>query len=141
MKFWDASAIVPLLVNEAPSDALLAILEQDPSMLVWWGSVVECASAIARRQRDQSLKASDAGVAFARLRALADAWLEVVPSDAVREQAQRALRLHPLRSADSLQLAAALVASEHQPATLAFVCLDERLNEAATREGFEVVRA
>ena len=141
MKFWDASAIVPLLVHEAPSDALLAILEQDPSMLVWWGSVVECASAIARRQRDQSLKASDAGVAFARLRALADAWLEVVPSDAVREQAQRALRLHPLRSADSLQLAAALVASEHQPATLAFVCLDERLNEAATREGFDVVRA
>ncbi|MDT3677593.1 MAG: hypothetical protein ROZ64_01995 [Burkholderiaceae bacterium] len=52
----------------------------------------------------------------------------------------RALRVHPLRAADSTPLAAALVAAEHQPATLAFVCLDQRLTEAAAREGFEVVR-
>lgn len=141
MKFWDASAIVPLLVREAPSEALLGVLEHDPSMLVWWGSVVECASAIARRQRDGSLQTDHARVALARLQALAGAWLEVLPSNAVREHAQRALRLHPLRAADSLQLAAALIAAEHQPATLAFVCLDERLNEAAAREGFEVIRA
>lgn len=141
MKFWDASAIVPLLVHEAPSETLLEMLEHDSSMLVWWGSVVECASAIARRQRDGSLHSTDAGTALARLQALAGAWLEVVPSNAVREHAQRALRLHPLRAADSLQLAAALVAAEHQPATLAFVCLDERLGEAAAREGFEVIRA
>jgi len=120
---------------------LLDTLEHDPSMLVWWGSVVECASAISRRQRDGSLQIDDAGVALARLRALAGAWLEVVPSNAVREHAQRALRLHPLRTADSLQLAAALVAAEHQPATLGFVCLDERLNEAAVREGFDVLPA
>lgn len=110
-------------------------------MLVSWGSVVECASAIARRQRDGSLHFAEAGTALARLQALAGAWLEVVPSNAVREHAQRALRLHPLHAADSLQLAAALVAAEHQPATLAFVCLDERLGEAAAREGFEVIRA
>jgi len=141
MKFWDASAIVPLLVREPSSGALLAFLERDPSMLVWWGSVVECASAIARRQRDGSLTPADAGIALARLRALADAWFEVVPSSTVREQAQRALRLHPLRAADSLQLAAALVASEHQPGTLPFVCLDERLGDAAVREGFETYPA
>lgn len=141
MKFWDASAIVPLLVREAPSETLLEVLENDPSMLVWWGSVVECASAIARRQREWSLRSDDAGVALARLQALAGAWLEVLPSNAVRNDAQRALRLHPLRAADSLQLAAAMVAAEHQPATLAFVCLDERLNEAAVREGFDVIRA
>jgi hypothetical protein len=44
-----------------------------------------------------------------------------------------------LRAADSLQLAAALVAAEHQPHALEFVSLDERLNEAASREGFPVV--
>lgn len=141
MKFWDASAIVPLLVREVPSDALFTMLEYDSSMLVWWGTVVECASAIARRQRDGSLGMDESGVALGRLKALSSAWDEVLPSNLVREQAQRVLRLHPLRAADALQLAAALVASEHQPATLAFVCLDGRLNDAAGREGFEVVSA
>jgi len=48
------------------------------------------------------------------------------------------LRVHPLRAGDSLQLAAAIIAAEHEPATLEFVSLDERLNEAASREGFRV---
>jgi len=59
----------------------------------------------------------------------------------VREQAQRALRLHPPRAADSLQLAAALVAATHQPGALPFVCLDERLDDAAVRERFETYPA
>jgi uncharacterized protein len=45
MRFWDASAIVPLLVSETSSRALQALVKQDPIMLVWWGSEVECASA------------------------------------------------------------------------------------------------
>jgi predicted nucleic acid-binding protein len=46
------------------------------------------------------------------------------------------MRVHPLRSADALQLAAAFVAAETRPATLAFLTLDERLAEAARKEGF-----
>ncbi len=61
-----------------------------------------------------------------------------LPSDEVRVNAQRLLRVHPLRAADSLQLAAAWVASEHEPPTLELVSLDHRLNEAASREGFRV---
>jgi hypothetical protein len=49
------------------------------------------------------------------------------------------LRTHALRAADSLQLAAALVAADHNPATLEIVCLDARLNVAAKREGFTVI--
>jgi hypothetical protein len=64
----------------------------------------------------------------------------VQPVDPVRAMAVRLLRLHPLRSADGLQLAAAIVAAEHEPSSLEFVGLDERLNEAASREGFRVVR-
>jgi predicted nucleic acid-binding protein len=45
-----------------------------------------------------------------------------------------------LRTADA-QLAAAIVASEGQPRTLRFVTLDERLAQAARREGFEVIPA
>jgi predicted nucleic acid-binding protein len=140
MRFWDASAIVPLLVFEPSSELLLDLLERDPVMVVWWGAPVECTSAIARRERDGALTVADATTALERLRAVAAGWHEVLPVDPVRGTAQRLLRVHPLRSADSLQLAAAIVAAEHEPPTLEFVSLDERLNDAASREGFRTVR-
>jgi hypothetical protein len=35
VKFWDASAIVPLLVAEAATCRLQALAAEDPDMLVW----------------------------------------------------------------------------------------------------------
>jgi hypothetical protein len=136
MKFWDASAIVPLLVAEERRDELLAELDRDARMFVWWGTPVECVSAVSRGEREGALSLAEATTALKRLRALSESWYEVLPSDAVRSTAQRLLRVHPLRAADSLQLAAALVASEGDPARLPFACLDDRLTEAAQREGF-----
>jgi hypothetical protein len=49
------------------------------------------------------------------------------------------LALHDLRAADALQLAAALIACDEQPALLPFVTLDRRLADAARREGFRVL--
>lgn len=141
MRFWDASAVVPLILSEPTTTGLLALLERDPVMLVWWGTPVECTSAVARREREGALAAADAARVLDRLRRIAAGWQEVLPADAVRTIAQRLLRVHPLRTSDSLQLAAAIVASEHEPASLEFVCLDERLNDAAGREGFALVRA
>ena len=138
MRFWDASAVVPLLVSEPVTGALVALLEADPVMLVWWGTPVECTSAVARRERDGALSAADAGLALGRLRTLAAAWQEVLPADTVRSTAQRLLRVHPLRAADALQLASAIIAAEHEPASLEFLCLDVRLSDAASREGFTV---
>ncbi|MBS0167050.1 MAG: hypothetical protein JSR29_13265, partial [Nitrospira sp.] len=66
-------------------------------------------------------------------------WTEVEPSEAVREQAARALRLHPLRATDSLQLAAALVRGQGEPFHGELVCLDQRLREAGRREGFIIL--
>jgi len=139
VKFWDASAIVPLLVSESSSKKLLALLEEDPVMLAWWGAPIECTSAIARREREGALTTADAASALERLRSLAAGWHEVQPVDPLRGTAQRLLRVHPLRSADSLQLAAAIIAAEHETATLEFVSLDERLNDAASREGFRII--
>lgn len=140
MKFWDASAVVPLLVTETPRDELLAVLGADPTMVVWWGTPVECTSALARREREGALAAADVSRAVSQLRELAGKWHEVLPSELVRTTAQRLLRVHPLRAADSLQLAAAIVAAEREPASLELVCIDERMNEAASREGFRVLR-
>ena len=141
MKFWDASAVVPLLVFEESSEPILDLLERDKAMIVWWGTPVECVSAIARRERERALSVADATTALERLQSLAVAWHAVQALEPVRRTAQRLLRVHPLHSADGLQLAAAIHAAEQEPSTLDFVCLDERLNEAASREGFRVVRA
>jgi uncharacterized protein len=139
VKFWDASAVVPLLVTETSSRRVRSVAAEDSIMLVWWGSEVECVSALARLERDGVIDESAITLALERLRRLADSWHEVEPSDAVREAASRFLRVHPLRAADALQLAAALLAAEQRPASLAMVTLDERLANAARKEGFTVL--
>ncbi|MFQ5789577.1 MAG: type II toxin-antitoxin system VapC family toxin [Acidobacteriota bacterium] len=139
MKFWDSSAIVPLLVRQRASAGMRSLLRRDSSQLVWWGTRVECDSAVARMEREGYLNLQGAEEAFHRLELLAMRWHEVQPVDVLREFARRMLRLHPLRAADSLQLAAAFMAAEKRPSTLEFVCLDERLSLAAGREGFVVL--
>ena len=139
MRFWDASAIVPLLMQEPTTKAMHALASEDPTLLVWWAAEVECASAIARLERDGAMDPAAAHEAFDRLRRLADAWHEVDPTDSVREAAVRFLRVHPLRAADALQLAAAFVAAERRPSSLAVITLDDRLATAARKEGFTVI--
>jgi predicted nucleic acid-binding protein len=139
LRFWDSSAVVPLLVDEPTTDAVQAVLEEDPTMLVWWATELECVSAIARLERQGDLASDATVVALQRLEALAGGWHEVQPVESVRRAARRALRVHSLRTADALQLAAATVGSEGQPASLDIVSLDDRMNDAARREGFAVM--
>jgi len=141
VRFWDSSALVPLLAEEASSLAMRRLFEDDREVLVWWAARVECASALARRVREGRLVRKDAVLAEQRLRRLSQVWAEVAPTEPVRTAAQRLLRVHPLRAADALQLAAAVVASEQQAASLELITLDDRLAEAAEREGFIVVGA
>jgi predicted nucleic acid-binding protein len=139
MRFWDSSAIVPLLVREETSAACLTALETSPrDMIVWWGSVTECVSALCRREREGALSSDQSTFALSRLRKLQDAWIEVEPVDRVRRIATRLLRVHPLRAADALQLAAALVVSAEDPSCVEFLTLDARLSEAASKEGLSV---
>jgi hypothetical protein len=139
MKFWDASAIVPLLVAEPTTRPLQVLAGRDPEMLVWGGSEVECSSALARLERAAALDIRATSLAFDRLKRLAAGWHEIEPSEIVRENAIRFLRVHPLRAADALQLAAAFMAAERRPASLQIVTLDERLADAARKEGFALV--
>jgi predicted nucleic acid-binding protein len=139
MRFWDASAVIPLLVDEPARERLLDILEQDAEMLAWWATPIEIASALARRERESVLSADEVTTALAMARVIAEAWHEIMPSDSVRRTAERLLRVHPLHAADSLQLSAALIAADHDPISLEFVCLDTRLASAARREGFSVL--
>jgi predicted nucleic acid-binding protein len=114
-------------------------LSQDPAVATGGGSANECVSAIARLERESLLTYEDAAAALARLRVWNVTWTEVPATPPVKEQAMRLLRLHPLRAADALQLAAAIVAADFQPGTLEFVTLDSRQSVAAEREGFVVI--
>lgn len=139
VRFWDTSAIMPLLVDEPGTPFVRPLLEGDEWMAVWWGSRTECVSALSRRQRDRQLTAKTVRDARRVLQALAKSWAEVQPTESVRKSAERLLAVHPLRAADAMQLAAALLWCRDDPEGHEFVCLDERLTAAAAREGFEVL--
>jgi predicted nucleic acid-binding protein len=136
VKYWDASGVVPLLVRQARTRDVELLLDRDSSMVTWWGTPVECLSALMRLVREERLTAEQGRIAERRLNALREGWDEVLPGEACRRTAERMLRVHALRAADALQLAAALIAADHDPTRLEIVCLDQRLGEAAAREGF-----
>ena len=138
MKFWDTSAILPLLLEEKNSEAILGLLHADPDVIVWCLCEVEIESGISHRMREGFSREDESG-ARSRLRLLSERWNEVVSIDLVRRRALRLLRNHPLSAADSLQLAAALISCEERPEDLGFVCLDDRLSDAERREGFNVL--
>ena len=139
MNFWDTSALVALSVEEPHRQTALRVLEADEHIVVWWGATIEYVAAISWRERDGSLTTDEVAVHLSRLNALSQVWYEVQPSRRIKAVAQRLLRVHPLRAADSLQLASAIVASEDDPTSLGFVCFDARLNQVAAREGFTIL--
>jgi predicted nucleic acid-binding protein len=139
VKFWDSSALVPLLLREPTSVRLQDLLRRDPAVALWWGTPVECASALARRQRDGTLARSGLRQAHAALDGLRARAIEVEPTEEVRSRAVRLLAIHQLRAGDALQVAAALVWSQERVRGVGFVSMDDRLRGAAAREGFQVL--
>jgi predicted nucleic acid-binding protein len=139
MKFWDSSAIIPLCLQEPASEQVRGVLKADEDIMVWWSTRIECLSALERRRREGALHADAQLKARAVLTALAAGWSEVLPTELVRQRAERLLSIHPLRAADALQLAAALIWAEEAPQGLEVVCLDQNLREGAFKEGFTVL--
>jgi predicted nucleic acid-binding protein len=139
VRYWDASAIVPVLALQSRSSATLVTLDQDRQVITWWGTRTECVSALARLGREGNVSPGELASAFARLEDISAHTQEIAPTARLRQIAERMLRVHPLRTGDALQLAAAVIAADGSPATLPFVTLDERLARAAEREGFPVI--
>ena len=138
MRYWDSSALVALLVAEPATPNRQSLLDDDPQIATWWGSSLECASALHRLDRQYGSGESRLLRSIGLLGKLEASWYEVEPSERLRRRARRLLGVHALRAADALQLAAALVAADEDPTTLDFASSDIRLSEAARREGFTV---
>ena len=137
MRYWDASALVPLCGAEAGTATARRLARA--GIITSSVSAVEIASAIERRVREGALTAPQRAVARAALDDLAAGWTEIAALGAVRERALRLIATHALRAADAMQLAAALVAVSDRPAGHEFVCADVRLRDAAMREGFHTL--
>jgi len=138
MKFWDASAVIPLLLTEKQSDYCLQILKDDQDVLLWCLSRVEVVSAMTRRLREQSLTFGEFQSAKIRLQHILEGAYQITALEKVMNRAVRLLEVHPLRAADACQLASVLVATQEDPYRVSLICFDERLKEAAIKEGFVV---
>jgi hypothetical protein len=139
VRFWDSSAIVPLLVTQPASAQAGQWLREDRSIAIWTLTPVELVSALRRLVREGTLDERVAREAEARAQEVAEASHVIVDVESVKARAVRLLRVHALRAADALQLAAALEWAVGVPADRVFHTLDGRLALAAWREGFRVL--
>jgi hypothetical protein len=138
--FWDASAIVPLCCLQPQTRAARQARRLFPQLVTWWATSVECVSALRRLERAQELTARETQAGIQELDRLRRRWTAVAPLEEVKSLAEQLLGIHPLRAADALQLAAALIWCNRHPRGKVFISGDEKLLEAAEKEGFNVVR-
>ena len=136
MKYWDSSALVTLFVEQPQSTKYLEKAEQDPRVLTAWHAVPECASAFCRLRREGFLNESELNDLLFRLEGHAKHWYVISPGKRLEKLTVRALRVHPLRAMDAIHLAAACLARSEEEDPMGFFTEDNRLKEAAAKEGF-----
>ena len=140
MRYWDTSALVPLVIAETESERVRDWLREDSLIVTWAWTRVELVSAVERRARQGVLTREQRRACIDRFESLAVQWDEVTDLLSVRSRAIPLLARYPLRAADAAQLAAALLVAEGNPVSLRFLSLDERLAAAADLEGLVVPR-
>jgi hypothetical protein len=141
MRFWDSSALVPLVVRQPASPEAERWIADDSAVVTWTLTPVEVLSALRRLVRDGVLADRAAHDVEALAKTLLQRCHVVSDVERVKPVAMRLLRVHALRAADALQLAAALVWSDGPPEAAVLHTFDQRLGGAAEREGFRVMPA
>lgn len=139
MNYWDTSALVPLFINQSHSPVAREILGDDPETVLGWTTKVEYESALQRSRREGVLDEVEVATARESFSLLRESAVEVQPSEELRSLAVHLLAEHPLRAADALQLASALIWTGEYPSASGVVSFDSRLCKAAEREGFTIL--
>jgi predicted nucleic acid-binding protein len=138
--FWDTSALIPLCVRQRSTSTVQALSAQYQKV-VWWATPVEIRSGFARLVRMGQITPNEHVQAQVRLDRMRSEWLEVDPSESLREQAERLVDRFPLKAADAQQLAAALTWCIGRPKGRAFISGDIQLLDAARQLGFQAIEA
>src|SRR5207245_9811672 len=107
LRYWDTSALVPLVVRQRASGRMRSLYRSDAGVLAWWGTRVESESAISRLEREGQFQRRAATAARPRADRFCATWQEVPPSHPIRDHAGRLLRLPALCAVDALPLLAA----------------------------------
>lgn len=131
--------MVPLISEQATSEVLNGLVREDREIVVWWGTGAECTVTISRLVREDILDENDEATARMILILFASTWTEVRPTSEIHTLTEILSLNHPLKTADTLQLAAAIRWCEGEPRNKGFVCLDRQLRRAAEYEGFDVL--
>jgi uncharacterized protein len=139
MRFWDSSALVPLVVEQPLSPAVERWIAEDAAVVAWTLTLVELVSALRRLLREGALVEQAAREAEELARDLIARAHIVSDVERVKAITIRVLRVHALRAADALQLGAALAWSDGRAEGAVLHTFDKRLAEAASREGFRVL--
>lgn len=137
--FWDASALVPLFLHE-PLTKRVQPLYKHYQPVVWWGTSVEIAAALARLLRVKQLDVGNWSTAKLSAEKVSGQWAVIQLSESLRAQAMQIVENYDLRAADSLQLAAALVWCGGSPQQHPFITADRRLRDAAQICGFQILQ-
>lgn len=135
MKFWDTSALIPLMLEEPKTGVMRRLLADDPHILTSAFTVIEIASAIWRRRHAGELSIAAHHDADRQFADLSNVWTELPVSTDVIQATLSVLSRHPLRAGDAVQLGTAMVASG-DARDIAIVTLDKAFIAAARSEGF-----
>jgi len=133
--YLDASAWLKLYIGEPGSDVMRRIWTTAATL---GGSAIgrpEVSAAICRRHAAARVDVMTTGAALARLDADAARLTEVALDDAQISRAVRLTRMHRLRAADAVHLAAALELTMGGRLAVTFVAADRELLAAAAAEG------
>jgi predicted nucleic acid-binding protein len=138
--FWDTSSLIPLCVRQRTTSVAQALSAQY-QMAVWWSTPVEMRGAFARLVRMGQLTPNEHVQAQVRLDRMRSDWLEMDPSEPLREQAERLVDRFPLKATDAQQLAAALIWCLGRTKGRSFISGDSQLLDAARQLGFQAIEA
>jgi predicted nucleic acid-binding protein len=135
--FLDTSALVKLYIAEPGSERMRELVTRGASVVVSVLAFPEIHATFMRRRREELLQATE----LEQLqRAFAGDWEETtqVPlSSAVLGLVPGLCARHPLRGADAVHLASALLLHQ-EGLQVTFACSDRHLTEAAAAEGLVI---
>lgn len=139
MLYWDSSALVAAFIDEQETEKIRSFSVKAGSLRSYTAIItpLEVESAIQRKFLEQSITMKQADQARLYMTELRRETYLVIGDQTVLDTALHLQKIYGLRVADAFQLASARVGTE-DPSKVNFLCLDNKLNQAAKREGFHV---
>jgi predicted nucleic acid-binding protein len=139
MKYFDTSALIKHLVEEAGANKVTALMVAEPRLATSRVAYVEVHAALARMLREGLLT----HLAHQRLADSFDldwlAYIRVDVVDGLLSLVRELVRRHPLRGFDAVHLASAIIVGSELGEPVQFVASDHRLLAAAKGEGLPIV--